>query len=272
MNGFVPHGFITLHAAMDQCGETWFAEEIKEIEERETRRVEEIKKRFAADGRSDPLALLSLTRESSEHSAEVERLALASIHKMQGHLFSGDLIAGYFDGRWPELHEIERSVWATEDGTRIIAEGRYWPWGHSRNAFQTAPNHQILVWKIDVEALLNGDIGALRNRHTRQKADEQDTTVQSAIVDKDDALHTGDDSTEEEFSYQYRSGGPGRPSSANLVWAEFQKRRTGGDCEPSLSREAKALADWLQEVHPLAPSLKQGTIENQIRSAFRKKD
>jgi hypothetical protein len=67
----------------------------------------------------------------------------------------------------------------------------------------------------------------------------------------------------------YKSGAPGRPSSNNLVKAEFDARCGRGEAAVSLKLEAIALAEWLGTTHPGAPQLTAKTIENQIRAAFR---
>lgn len=67
----------------------------------------------------------------------------------------------------------------------------------------------------------------------------------------------------------YKSGAPGRPSSNNLVKAEYDARCRRGETAPSVKLEAVALADWLSITHPSAPKLTAKTIENQTRAAFR---
>ena len=67
----------------------------------------------------------------------------------------------------------------------------------------------------------------------------------------------------------YKSGSPGRPTSKQLIKLEFDERYQRGETAASITLEARALAEWLGEVHPSAPQLTPKTIENQLRSAFR---
>ncbi len=69
---------------------------------------------------------------------------------------------------------------------------------------------------------------------------------------------------------QYRSGAPGRPTSSHLVAVEFDRRAAAGLVEPSLSKEAAALAAWLKSSHPSAPPMTEKTIRERIRAAYRR--
>lgn len=69
----------------------------------------------------------------------------------------------------------------------------------------------------------------------------------------------------------YRTGAPGKPTIRHLILAEFRRRARAGEVFPSLSAEAKALADWAARAHPLAPTPTVRTIENQIRDEYRRK-
>jgi len=67
-----------------------------------------------------------------------------------------------------------------------------------------------------------------------------------------------------------RSGAPGRPTSIQLVKLEFERRNTAGQLEPTITAESKELASWLERACPEAPQLTAKTIENNLRSAYRK--
>jgi hypothetical protein len=63
----------------------------------------------------------------------------------------------------------------------------------------------------------------------------------------------------------YSTGAPGRQTSKSLVLTEMQARINSARIEPVLKDEAEALAKWLCENHPSAPSMTVRTIENAIR-------
>jgi hypothetical protein len=67
------------------------------------------------------------------------------------------------------------------------------------------------------------------------------------------------------------TGAPGRPSRGmHVVRAEFDRRRTGGECEPSLRQEATALQRWFHQHYPDAGTLTVKTIENNIRADYKR--
>jgi hypothetical protein len=68
----------------------------------------------------------------------------------------------------------------------------------------------------------------------------------------------------------YLTGAPGRPTSKQLVVAEYQARIHDKRHETVLKREAETLAAWLAENHPSAPRMSVGTIENAIRERHRR--
>ena len=70
---------------------------------------------------------------------------------------------------------------------------------------------------------------------------------------------------------RYTTGAPGRPTSAHLIEAEFERRTEAGETQASLRAEANALAAWLQQAHPGAPRMSWKTIENHIRVRFRQR-
>lgn len=67
-----------------------------------------------------------------------------------------------------------------------------------------------------------------------------------------------------------RTGAPGRPSAMHLVQAEFERRCAAGQVESSLAQEGLLLAAWLKSVHPTLRPAMPRTIENGIRTAYRK--
>lgn len=60
------------------------------------------------------------------------------------------------------------------------------------------------------------------------------------------------------------SGAPGRPSSMQLVRAEFEARWKRGEVEKAAGAEAAALSTWLAKTHPKAPRLTPKTIRNKL--------
>lgn len=66
------------------------------------------------------------------------------------------------------------------------------------------------------------------------------------------------------------TGAPGRPSSMHLVLLKFRERAEANELETSLAREAATLAAWFRKEYPKKQPLAPGTIENKIRSDFRR--
>ena len=66
-----------------------------------------------------------------------------------------------------------------------------------------------------------------------------------------------------------RNGAPGRPSWMHLVEAEFKRRCDAGRFEPSLTKEADALAAWFRTAHPEVSPLKAKSIANKLRDPYR---
>lgn len=66
-----------------------------------------------------------------------------------------------------------------------------------------------------------------------------------------------------------RTGAPGRPSSMQVLRAEFARRVAEEQIAPSLAGEARALRDWFQREHPRAPCPAQTSTENGLREAYR---
>jgi hypothetical protein len=66
-----------------------------------------------------------------------------------------------------------------------------------------------------------------------------------------------------------RNGAPGRPSYMHLVGEEFKRRRDAGRLEPSLTKEAAALAAWFRTAHPKVSPLQAKSISNRLRDLYR---
>jgi len=66
-----------------------------------------------------------------------------------------------------------------------------------------------------------------------------------------------------------RNGAPGRPSYMHLVEAEFKRRCDAGRLEPSLTKEAAALAAWFKAAHPLVRPYTPKAIYNKLGSLYR---
>jgi hypothetical protein len=66
-----------------------------------------------------------------------------------------------------------------------------------------------------------------------------------------------------------RTGARGRPTSAYLVIAEFQRRADARQVLPTLAGEARHLATWLLTTYPDLAPMKPSSVEDRIRSAYR---
>jgi hypothetical protein len=66
-----------------------------------------------------------------------------------------------------------------------------------------------------------------------------------------------------------RNGAPGRPSYMHLVEDEFKQRCLAGRLEPSLTKEAAALAAWFRTTYPKVSPLKAKSISNRLRDLYR---
>jgi hypothetical protein len=67
------------------------------------------------------------------------------------------------------------------------------------------------------------------------------------------------------------SGAAGRPSAMHLIRREHRRRLDAGEAHESLAAEARYLAAWLAQQHPMAPQPTTKTIENAIREAHRQR-
>lgn len=65
-----------------------------------------------------------------------------------------------------------------------------------------------------------------------------------------------------------KTGAPGRPSSAHLVAAEFERIVAAGEIRKTLAEQARVLEAWLKKRHPPEKPMTPKTIENRIRRAF----
>lgn len=68
----------------------------------------------------------------------------------------------------------------------------------------------------------------------------------------------------------YETGAPGRPTSMQLIRAEFKSRHLSGLTAPSITKEAEVLSKWLSKAHPGAPQVKPKTIKNGLAEDYRK--
>lgn len=69
-----------------------------------------------------------------------------------------------------------------------------------------------------------------------------------------------------------RTGMPGRPGkSKHLIEDEFRRRATAGELADTLAQEASALVEWLRLKHPNRPRPTVLTIENYIRTEYRRR-
>ena len=68
----------------------------------------------------------------------------------------------------------------------------------------------------------------------------------------------------------YRTGGQGRSSMVHYIKAEFERRHGKGLVESTLAAEARVLLEWAKVKHSKGPIPTLKTIENQIRSRYRK--
>jgi hypothetical protein len=66
------------------------------------------------------------------------------------------------------------------------------------------------------------------------------------------------------------TGAPGRPSNMHYVLNEFRRRAKANELEQSVRQEASVLAAWFKKTHPSLSELTAKTIENRIRSEFKK--
>jgi len=66
-----------------------------------------------------------------------------------------------------------------------------------------------------------------------------------------------------------RTGARGRPTSAHLVIAEFQRRVDARQVLPTLAGEAKHLSTWLLTTCPDLAPMKPTSVESRIRGAYR---
>jgi hypothetical protein len=83
------------------------------------------------------------------------------------------------------------------------------------------------------------------------------------------ACDPAEDATNQNAKPFMSTGAPGRPSQGmHVVRAEFDRRRTAGECEPLLRQEAAALERWFHQHYPDAGPLTSKTIENNIRSDY----
>ena len=115
---------------------------------------------------------------------------------------------------------------------------------------------------LDEEHWLKGHDDFLQNRFGRQWG--------RLMVHKSEVAKLWPFATVVETAAQFRTGAPGRPSSIHLVEAEFRDRCIRNEVKPSLAAEAEVLAAWLNDKYPSSPRLTPKTIQNRLRSAYRR--
>ena len=69
-------------------------------------------------------------------------------------------------------------------------------------------------------------------------------------------------------AFTYRTGAPGRPTSAHLVKQELQRRADAGELCEKLNQEAEHLSRWLVANHPRAAPMTPKTISNNFRATY----
>jgi hypothetical protein len=70
---------------------------------------------------------------------------------------------------------------------------------------------------------------------------------------------------------QRRSGAPGRPTSIQLVWLEYEARWQRSEVEERIGAEAEALSAWLAKFHPKEVQLTPKTIRNTLGAEHRRR-
>jgi hypothetical protein len=68
----------------------------------------------------------------------------------------------------------------------------------------------------------------------------------------------------------YRTGLPGRPSSAPLARQEMHRRAESGILCSTLAAEMRELCSWLRREHPDKPQLKPKSLGNDLRPEYRR--
>src|SRR5262249_25834637 len=86
------------------------------------------------------------------------------------------------------------------------------------------------------------------------------------------APHEAEKKERDEITSQpYQTGTPGRPTSMQLVAAEYRARWDRSEAQERIGAEAAALSQWLKETHPSAPQLTPKTICNNLRTEHRQR-
>ena len=65
-----------------------------------------------------------------------------------------------------------------------------------------------------------------------------------------------------------KSGVPGRRSSADLMFEEFERRVAAREVANKIGEEAKYLSEWVKSEYPTHPSMTPKTVANRIRQEF----
>lgn len=72
-----------------------------------------------------------------------------------------------------------------------------------------------------------------------------------------------------ELAQTYRTGAPGRPTSAHLVKLKLAERATEGETLKTCKAEAEWLSTWLKHEHPGVPQMKPKTLQTIIAKEYK---
>lgn len=71
------------------------------------------------------------------------------------------------------------------------------------------------------------------------------------------------------YTSDYKTGAPGRPTSVFLLEAELNERARRDELEPTLSKQVDSLLEWLRSTHPQSPPIKKKAAENALRVLYK---
>lgn len=176
--------------------------------------------------------VISIEELENELEIQLGRYSLnLVIHNFLMHLLNGHLQAtGVWEG---DLATLERQD----------VPGNWW----SRDIVVRIPDCEI--WE---------QTGANRRGRERRWSDVKVSSNDTAGIDDG-----------ENDSVPLSSGGPGRPTSMQLIELQFEERVEQHILEPTLKAESEFLATWLKKTHPKAPRATAKTIQNHLRHRYR---
>jgi hypothetical protein len=139
---------------------------------------------------------------------------------------------------------------------------------------QPVPNGNYLTWDLE------------RSYATRRESTTKSIFEYVNIVGhRDDVLALWPPNTKDPVAHvveppavdPFRTGAPGRPTSADAIYTEAERRISSGEVVPQprgLARFAQDLSVWWeaerQKFFPPGPAMKAGTIGNKVRDLWRK--